>query len=90
MSFETSLVCDGCSGIIDSGSRVSVVETLEREQGRAFKIARKDGVRALGPNEDWTRSKRHLGSCCAEATEFFDGVPVPSDPTQEQEAGSGD
>jgi hypothetical protein len=77
MSFETTLVCDGCSGIIASGSQVEVIETLEREQGRAFVRARIGGWRALGSTEDWTRAKRHLGACCAEETRFFDGGTVP-------------
>jgi hypothetical protein len=73
VSYETTLVCDGCSGIIDSGSKVSVIETLEREGGRAFVRARKGGWRTLGPGEDWTRAKRHFGSCCDDATDFGDG-----------------
>jgi hypothetical protein len=83
VSFETTLICDGCSGIIASGSKLAVTEDLEREGGRAFVRARKGRLRELGPAEDWTRARRHLGSCCSGDTELRDGgevvqLPVPA------------
>jgi hypothetical protein len=80
VSFETTLICDGCGTVWDGGSVASLVDELEMQEGRAFKRAdvdRGDWVE-MSPSEDWRRSKRHLAPCCVDATRFFDGTPVPT------------
>lgn len=79
MSFETTLTCDGCSKVWDGGTRESVTEELRDQGGRAFRREERNGpLTELRADQDWRRSVRHLAPCCVDATEFFDGKPVPA------------
>jgi hypothetical protein len=83
--FEETLVCDGCSRVIDAGSRDRTLVTL-RDGGRAFVSGRR-GWEEIPASEPWGRSRRHLGACCAERDKFYDGDPVPTalDDKQQEE-----
>lgn len=93
MSFETTLICDGCGCIVDGGTKRSLVVELQRNGGRAFRRNyQADGSTAgwkeLGKRHTWERSgTRHLGACCADATRFLDGEPISAD-LQGEEGGS--
>lgn len=80
MSFEETLVCDGCSSVLSGGPRRETVPELLASGGRAFAIAdrrRKVYVRVFG-QEASTTSCRHLCVSCAGADAFFDGIAVPT------------
>lgn len=83
MSFEETMVCDGCSRVIDGGGRGQMMRDLAEEGGRAFNIA--GGPRSTWEEVDLTRAqttgattRRHLCGRCTGRTEFYDGVAVPT------------
>lgn len=81
MAFEETLVCDGCSRVIDGGSRETTLGTLRVQAGRAFFAERRASgttYREAEPDEPWGSTRRHLGGCCSGVEQFFDGTPVPS------------
>jgi hypothetical protein len=77
MAFEETLVCDGCSRVIDGGSRETTLGGLRKDGGRAFDRDRRGKWRELDAGDPWCSSRRHLGGCCANADVFYDLEPVP-------------
>jgi len=75
--FEETLVCDGCSSVIDGGSREMTLGTLRDQGGRAFARGRRGEWVEMDPDRPWSISRRHLCGRCATATKVYDDVPVP-------------
>lgn len=79
MSFETTLNCDGCSNVFDGGTRESVTDELKGQEGRCFRREERNGpLIELTPEDDWTKSVRHLCPDCVDREVFYDGKPVPA------------
>jgi hypothetical protein len=80
MAFEETLVCDGCSRVVDGGSRDNTLRTLRtlRDGGRAFDRGRRGGWVERPASESWVRTQRHLCADCANCSKFYDGEPVPA------------
>ena len=78
MAFEETLVCDGCSRVVDGGDRDQTLATL-RDGGRAFdRHPRRDGEWVERPRDErWGSTRRHLCADCADAETFYDGAAVP-------------
>lgn len=92
MSFEETLVCDGCSRVIDSGGRAQTIAGLRDDGGRAFVPVPTRHQTSMGEWEehDWdtgrgAMTRRHLCGRCAGAPRFYDGTPVPTRSTEGQE-----
>ena len=77
MSFEETLVCDGCSSVLDGGSREMMLRTLRDQDGRAFDKDRRGNWQDRPFDEPWASTRRHLCGRCADAAAFYDGDPVP-------------
>jgi hypothetical protein len=85
MSFEETLVCDGCSRVLDGGSRESTMRTLRDQDGRAFDRSRRGNWQDRRADEPWASTRRHLCGRCAETIRaFYDGDPVPPRPSSYQ------
>ncbi len=84
MSFEETLICDGCSCVVSGGPRGQTVPEVLARGGAAFR----PGGRLPGMFTRCTAEKaaatstRHLCPRCVDRKEFFDGVPVPQDGEQ--------
>lgn len=77
MSYEETLICDGCSKVIDGGTRRSTTRTLVDQGGRAFSRGRREQI-VEDPVDQASRSFRHLcGDCAGSRRTFFDGTPIP-------------
>lgn len=79
MSFEETLVCDGCSRVLGGGSREMTMRTLRDQEGLAFDRDRRGAWRERPASEPWASTRRHLcGRCVAEGRpDFYDGEPIP-------------
>lgn len=77
--FEETLVCDGCSSVVDGGSRATTLRTLRENGGQAFDKIIGGRWHPRSSSEPWGTAKRHLcGRCVAEGrTAFYDGEPIP-------------
>lgn len=63
MSYEETMVCDGCSTVVAGGRRRAMLRDLREQGGERMTV---DG------------RERHLCACCVEyCTTFFDGTPIP-------------
>lgn len=62
MSYEETMVCDGCSGVLSGGSRRQMVLDLKAMGGESFTVDDRP---------------RHLCNECVGRKAFFDGLPVP-------------
>lgn len=80
MSFEETLVCDGCSSVLSGGPRRETVPELLASGGRAFMPydSRRRTWVECGDDTAPENSLRHLCAGCSGATEFFDGTVVPA------------
>lgn len=74
MSFEETLICDGCGSVLNGGDRRQMARELRENGGRSF-------VSTLGA---WTEVKRgngdrHLcGACVRDGRrQFVDGAQIP-------------
>lgn len=86
MAFEETLVCDGCSEVLDGGRRGEMVKTLAKRGGRAFTDDLKGQWSEVTDQRLMVTCRRHLGPCCASIPTFFDGTPVPE--AQERKDGA--
>ena len=79
MSFEETLICDGCSSVLGGGPRRNTVAELLSDGGAAFVLddRRRRIYARIGGQDATLRSSRHLCARCSGATVFFDGVSVP-------------
>lgn len=81
MSFEETLVCDGCSRVIDGGPRGGMLRGLREQRGRAFERSgsapTSTGWIELAA-DDPTATRHLCGNCAEDRVAFFDGVPVPA------------
>jgi hypothetical protein len=80
VSFEETLVCDGCSRIIDGGSREQTLGTLRDEGGLAYDKNRRDEWEGRPTSEPWASTRRHLCGGCVEqgVARFYDETPIPA------------
>jgi hypothetical protein len=69
------MVCDGCSTVLDGGSREQMTQSLAGDDGRAFEIASVGGLKECAPT--MVTASRHLCARCVDAPTFADGSPVP-------------
>lgn len=64
MSFEETMVCDGCSSVLGGGTRRDMLADLIASGGRIVQVV--------------TKRDRHLCYRCVEHAEvFYDGSPIP-------------
>jgi hypothetical protein len=80
VSFEETLVCDGCSSVLDGGSRKNTLLTLRANGGRAFdKHWSGNGWSERSPEEPWASTRRHLcGGCVRRGVDrFYDLSAIP-------------
>lgn len=87
MSFETTMICDGCGSVLDGGDKDSLAAELWRNKGRAFRRNGR-GWSELRTPRGFLSASRHLGPCCANRTKFGDASPVPV-PAHTEEKGEG-
>lgn len=79
MSYEETLICDGCSRPVDGGRRQSTTKALVEDGGRAFKrLSTRRATFKEIPADEAHFGDRHLCGGCTGRTEFFDGKPVPA------------
>ena len=81
MSFEETLICDGCGTVLNGGDRLQMTRELREAGGRSF-------VSTLGA---WTEVKRgngdrHLCGACTRKgrRQFGDGTPIPPPAREER------
>lgn len=81
MSFEETLVCDGCSRVIDGGNRDQTLGSLRDEDGLAYDKNRRGDWELRPSDEPWASTRRHLCGKCVERgiTHFYDGARIPDD-----------
>ena len=87
MSYEETLICDGCCSVVDGGPRRFTLQALKDGGGRAFGIGMRPHTWLEVESDNWLNAKLHLcGDCVRDGRPtFFNSDPIPTPKGQDHD-----